>query len=77
MAAHAFAFGQSPHTLPPIAVADLIAHYRFALDQHLADPLVLAPLAILDFCASTLPDGNGRMARLLTLQLLYHFGYAL
>ena len=35
--------------LTPIAMSDLVERYKFALDQHLADPLVLVPLVVLDF----------------------------
>lgn len=62
--------------LTPMSMADLSRYYANALDQSLADPLILVPLALLDFlCIHPFPDGNGRMSRLLTLLLLYHFDY--
>lgn len=60
----------------PQAMDDLASHYLHALDQRLAEPLVLVPLAVLDFlCVHPFTDGNGRVARLLSLLLLYHFDY--
>lgn len=53
-------------------------HERYnevAKDQAL-DPLILIPLYVLDFlCIHPFLDGNGRMARLLTVLELYHNGY--
>jgi Fic family protein len=70
-------FRPVPAHLTPMAMTDLVGRYRHALDQHLADPLVLVPLVVLDFlCIHPFADGNGRTARLLTLQLLYHFDCA-
>lgn len=59
-----------------MTMTDLVGRYRTTLDQHLADPLVLVPLAVLELpCTHPFADGNGRTARLLTLQSLYHFDY--
>lgn len=69
-------FRPTPAHLTPEAVEGLARNYREAVDRSIQDPLVLLPLAILDFlCIHPFPDGNGRMARLLTLMLLYQFGY--
>jgi len=61
----------TPHAM------DLLGNdYRRAHDNREADPLVLVPLAVLDMlCAHPFRDGNGRIARLLTLLLLYHENY--
>ncbi|NLD27602.1 MAG: Fic family protein [Myxococcales bacterium] len=55
---------------------ELIHNYKQAIHQDGREPLVILPLVILDFlCVHPFSDGNGRVARLLTLMLLYQFGY--
>ena len=47
-----------------------------ALDAGIVDPLFIVPAYVLDFlCVHPFRDGNGRMARLLSLLLLYKSGY--
>jgi Fic family protein len=58
------------------AMDGLVEHYREAINRHNKEPLVVIPLSVLDFlCVHPFRDGNGRVARLLTLLLLYHFDY--
>jgi len=58
----------------PAFMEALVDGYAHAIDRH--EPLLVIPLTILDFlCIHPFRDGNGRVARLLTLMLLYHFGY--
>ena len=59
----------------PQAMGALLERYE-ASEQAVQEPLVLIPLFVLDFlCIHPFRDGNGRVARLITLLLLYHFGY--
>ncbi|MFQ5760675.1 MAG: Fic family protein [Acidiferrobacterales bacterium] len=69
-------FSPTPAHLTASAMADLVSRYVAAIDRRLQDPLVIVPLTVFDFlCIHPFTDGNGRIARLLTLLLLYHFDY--
>jgi Fic family protein len=62
--------------LTPDAVDQLTKNYAFIVEKRKQDALIIIPLAILDFlCIHPFSDGNGRIARLLTLMLLYQFDY--
>ena len=59
----------------PHAMDELVARYKAAIEDA-REPMIVIPLAVFDFlCIHPFRDGNGRVARLLTLLLLYHFGY--
>jgi Fic family protein len=66
--------------VPAVLTADwierLCVEFNRLWQQEAVEPLLLVPAFILDFlCIHPFRDGNGRMARLLTLLLLYQAGY--
>lgn len=62
--------------LTPDAMTRLHDAYREERDAGTVEPLLLLSAYVLDFlCIHPFADGNGRMARLLSLLLLYQAGY--
>ena len=69
-------FKPVPAFLTPGAVEQLVKRLHEVLSEGAVEPLVAIAAFIFDFlCIHPLLDGNGRMARLLTLLLLYQSGY--
>jgi Fic family protein len=65
----------APHLVSD-AMDDLQRQLRRRWEEDRIDKLLLIPAYVLDFlCIHPFRDGNGRMARLLTLLLLYHSGF--
>jgi Fic family protein len=68
-------FRPTPATETPGAVSDLVRGYN-DLVRAGQDPLIVIPLTVFDFlCIHPFNDGNGRVARLITLMLLYKAGF--
>jgi Fic family protein len=60
----------------PSAMEELCQRFGGAWDAEQVDKLLLIDTFVLDFlCVHPFADGNGRLARLLTLLLLYAAGY--
>ncbi len=60
----------------PDAMAHLHQRFNYLWESGQVEPLLLIPSYVLDFlCIHPFLDGNGRMARLITLLLLYQAGY--
>lgn len=69
-------FVPTPAHLTPVQIEQLTERYQAAAAASAQPALVLIPLAVLDFlCIHPFLDGNGRVARLLSLMLLYQDNY--
>jgi Fic family protein len=65
----------APH-LTEDATRSLHDRFNKAAESHAFEPLLLVPAYVLDFlCIHPFRDGNGRMARLISLLLLYQSGF--
>jgi Fic family protein len=66
----------APH-LTEDAMRSLHERFNKATESQEFEPLLLIPAYVLDFlCIHPFRDGNGRMARLISLLLLYQAGFA-
>jgi Fic family protein len=69
-------FKPVPAHQTPEAMEKLHLGFKELWERGEVDPLLIIPAYIFDFlCIHPFTDGNGRMARLLTLLLLYHAGF--
>ena len=69
-------FRPVPAHRTPDAMERLHILFKEKLDRGEIDPLLIIPTYVFDFlCIHPFTDGNGRMARLLTLLLLYQTGF--
>lgn len=73
---HVVRFKPVPAVTTPQSVEESCSALRRHTDAEDVESLILAATFVLDFlCIHPFTDGNGRMARLLILLLLYQYGY--